>query len=79
MKYYIDLQSNKKSRDGSILSKIVDFQNQLKIHEEGNFNILKKSPLTSACNQEVTYYDRHSRREKQAIMFGSNNYLNGDE
>jgi len=75
MQYYIDLQNNKKSGDGSILSKIAEFQNQLKIHERGNFNILKKSPLTSACNREVTYYDRHSRKEKRTIMFGSNNYL----
>lgn len=75
MQYYIDLQRNKRSKDGSILSKVQNFQVQLKIHEEGNYNILKKSPLISACDREVTYYDRHSRTEKKAIMFGSNNYL----
>jgi 7-keto-8-aminopelargonate synthetase and related enzymes len=75
MVYKIDIQSNKKSPDGSILGKIEDFQKQLFIHEREKINILKKSPLTSASESKVSYFDRFDKKEKTALMFGSNNYL----
>ncbi len=75
MVYKIDIQSNRKSQDGTILGKINDFHEQLIVHEREGINILKKSPLTSASDSKVTYYDRFKKKEKTALMFGSNNYL----
>ena len=75
MVYKIDIQSNRKSLDGTILGKINDFHEQLIIHEREGINILKKSPLTSASDSKVSYYDRFEKKEKTALMFGSNNYL----
>lgn len=75
MVYKIDIQTNKKSTDGTIFEKIHDFHQQLIIHEREKINILKKSPLTSASKAKVTYFDRFENVEKEALMFGSNNYL----
>lgn len=75
MAYKIDIQSNRKSQDGTILGKIHDFQKQMIIHEHEKINILKKSPLTSASDSKVTYFDRFENNEKTVLMFGSNNYL----
>lgn len=75
MVYKIDIQSNRKSQDGTILGKISDFHEQLIVHEREKVNILKKSPLTSVSDTEVTYYDRFEKKEKTALMFASNNYL----
>ncbi len=75
MVYKIDIQSNRKSQDGTILGKINDFHEQLIVHEREGINILKKSLLTSASDSKVTYYDRFKKKEKTALMFGSNNYL----
>lgn len=75
MVYKIDIQTNRKSFDGTILGKINNFHEQLIIHERENINILKKSPLTSASDSKVTYLDRFQKKEKVALMFGSNNYL----
>lgn len=73
--YKIDLQLNKKSGNGSILGKVHDFQEQLKEHERRELNILKKSPLSSACDRVVKICNRYSDKDTNAIMFGSNNYL----
>lgn len=73
--YKIDLHLNKKSKDGSIMQKVRDYKLQLKEHEANKLNILKKSPLCSACGREVRIHDRYSGKEFQALMFGSNNYL----
>lgn len=75
MTYKIDIQTNRNSKDGSILSKIDKYHKQLLVHENKHMNILKKSPLTSASDSKVTYFDRFEEKEKEAIMFGSNNYL----
>lgn len=45
MVYKIDIQSNRKSQDGTILGKINDFHEQLIVHEREGFNILKKVPF----------------------------------
>ncbi|MDD4764621.1 MAG: pyridoxal phosphate-dependent aminotransferase family protein [Atribacterota bacterium] len=74
--YKIDLQENKKSKDGSILGKVNDFQSQLKEHENQRLNILKKSPLSSACDRIIRLRDRfNNNAEIKALMFGSNSYL----
>ena len=73
--YKIDLYLNKKSSDGSIMEKVHDYKLQLQEHEENGLNILKKSPLCSACEREVRILDRYSGEKFKALMFGSNNYL----
>lgn len=74
--YKIDLQLNKKSKDGSILGKVFDFQVQLKEHENQKLNILKKSPLSSSCDRVINLRDRFNNDEEiKALMFGSNSYL----
>ncbi|KGN76429.1 8-amino-7-oxononanoate synthase [Porphyromonas macacae] len=73
--YKIDLYLNKKSSDGSIMEKVHDYKLQLQEHEENRLNILKKSPLCSACEREVRILDRYSGEKFKALMFGSNNYL----
>lgn len=74
--YKIDLQENKKSKDGSILGKVNDFQSQLKEHENQRLNILKKSPLSSSCDRIIRLRDRfNNNAEIKALMFGSNSYL----
>jgi glycine C-acetyltransferase len=73
--YKIDLQSNKKSRDGSIMGKVCDFQHQLHLHDHHRLNILKKAPQSSACDRTVTLIDRFDNQSATCLMFGSNNYL----
>lgn len=73
--FKIDLQANKKSKDGSIIEKIYGFQSQLKLHDQFGLNILRKAPLSSACDRVVKLVDRYSQKESSFLMFGSNNYL----
>lgn len=73
--YKVDLTSSKKSKDGSILGKIFDFQKQLNEHEDLEYNLIKKSPLVSSSDRKVTIYDRFKKKDIEALMFGSNNYL----
>ncbi len=49
MKYAINMTVNKMSRDGSILGKVSDFQEELKLYEEAGLNNykLESSRLTS--------------------------------
>lgn len=74
-KYKIDLQTNKKSSDGSILEKIFSFQNQLQTHDKHRLHILRKAPLSSVCDRTVTLIDRYNNKKANYLMFGSNNYL----
>lgn len=73
--FKIDFITDKKSTDGTILTKIRSFKNQVDIHEKLGLNILRKSPLISACDREVSYLDRHGNKINKALMFGSNSYL----
>lgn len=75
-KYKVDLSINKSSRDNSIMGKIHDFRKNMDKHEALGLNLLKKSPLFSSCDRQVTIFDRHTKKMKEALMFGSNNYLN---
>lgn len=73
--FKLDILSNKKSQDGSILGKVYDFQEKFKEHEMLGFNYYKKTPLMSICDREVIIYDRHNKQNRDVLMFGSNNYL----
>lgn len=74
--YKIDLQKNKKSVDGSIMGKIEDFQRTVFAeHENLGLNLLKKSPLTSRCDREVSIQERHVNKEMKLLMFASNSYI----
>lgn len=73
--FKLDIQSNRKSQDGSILGKVHDFQEKFKEHEMLGFNYYKKTPLMSICDREVVIYDRHNEQNRNVLMFGSNNYL----
>lgn len=74
--YKIDLQTNRSSTDGSIMGKIIDFQESIITHEKLGLNLLKKSPLCSACTRKVIISDRHNNNISiEALMFGSNNYI----
>jgi len=66
---------NKTSKDGSILSKVVDFQKELKQHEEAGLNSMKKHPHVSACDRECLVYNRHTKETVKVVVFGSNSYL----
>lgn len=75
-KFKIDYSICKNSPDGSIMSKVSNFQKQLQIHEDESLNIYIKSPMLSGCNREVEVVDRQSGKIKKMLMFGSNSYLN---
>lgn len=75
MSYTVDLIGNKTSKDASIMGKVSDFKEQMVLHEENGLNVYKKHPQLSACDREVTVYNRHTQQEIKAINFGSNSYL----
>lgn len=75
MKYSLDMTSNKVSRDGSILGKVHDFQEELRQHEEAGLNSYKKHPHLSACDRRCSIHNRHTGKDVEVIVFGSNSYL----
>lgn len=75
MNYTANLTGNRISKDGSILGKVYDFQNEMFKHEQSELNVYKKNPQLTACDREVCIYNRHSKKEVSAVMFGSNSYL----
>lgn len=75
MKYTVNMAANKTSKDGSILGKVVEFQEELKQHEHAGLNSLKKHPHISACDRECLVYNRHTKKKVKVIVFGSNSYL----
>lgn len=76
MKYTINLTRNRKSKDGTILGKVYDFQKEITLHEADHLNLYRKNPLLTVCDREVLYFDRHTQQEQKLLMFGSNSYLN---
>lgn len=75
MNYVVNLTENRISKDGSIMGKVYDFQNEMNQHEENGLNVYKKHPQLSACDREVSVFNRHTKQNMKAIMFGSNSYL----
>lgn len=75
MKYVINMTVNKTSKDGSILGKVSDFQEELRQHEEAGLNNYKKHPHVSACDRESLVYNRYTGKTEKVIIFGSNSYL----
>jgi 8-amino-7-oxononanoate synthase len=75
MDYIADLTKNRISTDGSIMGKVHDFKVEMRLHEQNKLNVYKKYPQLTACDREVTVYDRHHNVEKKVILFGSNSYL----
>lgn len=75
MDYIADLTKNRTSTDGSIMGKVHDFRVEMRLHEQNKLNVYKKYPQLTACDREVTVYDRHHNVEKKVILFGSNSYL----
>ena len=73
--YKADLTANRKSDDNSILGKVHDYHVSILEHERRNLNLLIKSPMVSSNARKVTVYERHSKKNVEALMFGSNNYL----
>lgn len=75
MSYSINMTCNKTSKDGSILGKVFDFQQELKEHELAGLNNYKKHPHLTACDRECIVFNRHTNKTQKVIMFGSNSYL----
>lgn len=75
MNYSVNLTRNRISKDGSIIGKVYDFQNEMFQHEQSELNVYKKNPQLTACDREVRIYNRHTQEEITAVMFGSNSYL----
>lgn len=75
MNYSVNLTGNRISKDGSIIGKVYDFQNEMFQHEQSELNVYKKNPQLTACDREVRIYNRHTQEEITAVMFGSNSYL----
>lgn len=75
MNYVANLTGNRISKDASIMGKVYDFQNEMIQHEESGLNVYKKHPQLSACDREVCVFNRHTKKNVNAIMFGSNSYL----
>ena len=44
MRYVINITKNKTSKDGSILGKVLDFKNEMTLHEQSELNVYKKHP-----------------------------------
>lgn len=66
---------NMTSKDGSILSKVAEFQQELSQHEAAGLNSMKKHPHVSACDRECLIYNRHTKKTENVVVFGSNSYL----
>lgn len=75
MKYTVNMSANKTSKDGSILGKVTDFQEELRLHETAGLNSMKKHPHVSACDRACMVYNRHTGKTEKVIVFGSNSYL----
>lgn len=75
MNYVVNLTGNRTSKDGSIMGKVLDFKEELALHEQSELNVYKKHPQLTACDREATVYNRHTQQKVKAIMFGSNSYL----
>lgn len=75
MNYVANLTGNRISKDASIMGKVYDFRNEMTQHEESGLNVYKKHPQLSACDREVCVFNRHTQKNVNAIMFGSNSYL----
>lgn len=75
MSYTVDLTVNRISKDTSIMGKVHDFSEQMLLHEHNSLNVYKKHPQLTACDRKVYIYNRHAKKEVEAIMFGSNSYL----
>lgn len=75
MNYIANLTGNRVSKDGSIMGKVHDFQSEVIQHEESGLNVYKKHPQLSGCDREVCVFNRHTKQNVKAIMFGSNSYL----
>ena len=73
--YVVNLTGNRTSKDGSIMGKVLDFKDEMTLHEQSGLNVYKKHPQLTACDREVTVYNRHTQEKVQAVMFGSNSYL----
>lgn len=74
--FKIDYAACKTSPDNSIMTKVINFQEHLRIHEQKELNIYARSPMTSGCDREVEILDRHTGSVRKMLMFGSNSYLN---
>ena len=58
------------------MKKIDDFQATVFAeHERLGLNLLKKSPMTSCCDREISMLERHTGKERTFLMFGSNCYI----
>lgn len=75
MNYIVNLTGNRTSKDGSIMGKVLDFKEEIALHEQSELNVYKKHPQLTACDRNVTVHNRHTQQEVEAIMFGSNSYL----
>lgn len=75
MDYVVNLTGNRTSKDNSILGKVFDFKEEMILHEKCGLNVYKKHPQLSACDREVSIFNRHSQKVVKGIMFGSNSYL----
>lgn len=75
MNYKVNLTGNRTSKDGSIMGKVHNFKEEMALHEQSELNVYKKHPQLTACDRDVTVYNRHTKQKVRAIMFGSNSYL----
>lgn len=57
------------------MGKVHDFKEEMALHEQSELNVYKKHPQLTACDRDVTVYNRHTQQKVRAIMFGSNSYL----
>ena len=53
MRYVINITKNKTSKDGSILGKVLDFKNEMTLHEQSELNVYKKHPQLTACIEKL--------------------------
>lgn len=75
MNYTVNLTGNKNSKDGSILGKVCDFCKEMEKHEIEGLNNYKKHPHLSACDRTSIIHNRHTGKDVETVMFGSNSYL----
>jgi glycine C-acetyltransferase len=58
----------------SLLGKVHEMSQALKLADEAGLNTLRR-PLTTCSANRIKIQDRITHREKEMVMFGSNNYL----
>lgn len=74
--FKIDFHACKNSADGTILSKVREFQNHVREHNRIGINIYSKPPVISGCDREVAVLYRFTGLPKKMLILEKETLVN---